>query len=355
MSIGESNDKKSPVKAFEKLLPSKENDLKVLNLLCTLSTLSTWPSVLFEIIVEYYQTMNTCYIFGGIGGLGTGDTHHDCGRLTNGVWNEMTPRPRPRTAHASSRIGEYIYVTGGCAILIDGTASVAVDRIHIPTSTWSIVKSLPHPKKDHGCVTVDDTLYCIGGHDGKDMHHSMFQYDSKNEKWISRPPMKKARQVASYIHFNKCIYAFGGYNDEISCEVYDIDNMQWNDISPMLDNRWGGVAVVVEDKIILIGGTLVDGIVDIEVDHVDQYCPMSNRWCRLNWTLPCRLGGISWYDSVNKLLYYVVRRYTTSGNSVVNGVIYARRMTNDETNEWIIMGTHQVDFGFECSSVVVTY
>jgi hypothetical protein len=155
-------------------LSTSENDIKTVNLLCTLSILSSWPRVLFEIIVEYYQAINTCYIFGGIGGIGGGGTANsiagnttpsNCGKLVNDVWYELPRMITCRFGHATSRVDEYINVIGGTTGLATGPRFAKVDQFHIPTSTWSIGPALPEPRAYHGCISVDNDLYCIGGID----------------------------------------------------------------------------------------------------------------------------------------------------------------------------------------------
>jgi len=349
----------------------KDEDMKIVNHLCTLSTFATWPRVLFELVSEYCHTIQTCYIIGGVGGIGsvahrlnlTENKRSNFGRLVDGVWSDLPPLPRPRTSHSSACLNDYVYVTGGSTRITSGT-STSVDRFHIPSSTWSVGTSLPEVRKNHGCIAIDNSLYCLGGWHEQNICNSMFKYDLKSENWTIAPSMKHARRVSSYVVAKNHIFAFSGTETK-TCEMYNVSTSRWHDISPMSNIRFLCVAVAVEDKILLMGGIckpLEVGSDPHEVDFVDEYSITSNSWRRLSWTLPIQLNGsnntnyVSWYDSVSKLLYFAIGHADK-----ITGCIYARRMTDElnklsKSNEWMIVDVphHKVDFGYEFSSTVVT-
>jgi hypothetical protein len=121
----------------------------------------------------------------------------------------------------------------------------------------------------------------------------------------------------------------------------------------MLDARCGFNTVVVEDTILLLGGRNGATV----IDTVDEYHVISNTWRRLNWTLPLssRSDLVSWYNSQNKLLY-VAFGYISDATSQFKGNVYARRMTDDDSSEWMVVFDpyHRVDVGYDFSSTVVT-
>jgi hypothetical protein len=309
-----------------------DNDgLVLVKYLYGLSTLVTWPSVLLTLVSEYCRDIPPiCYIFGGVNSNKSLST---CGRIIDAKWSDL-PRPlrQARYQCGSCRIGDYIYVTGG--IYSDDNHGIrilnTVERLHLPTLQWSEMTSspLPVPRYDHGCVADDDNLYCIGGCP-LETGNFMYRYESKSGVWTVAQSMKFARSYASYIRLNKCIYVFGGSSvDRKSCEMFDINANRWSDIAPMLSDRRGATAVVIDsDKILLLGGE----IHGIPVDTVDAYCPISNSWQRLNWTLPgSRNSFASWYDSARKALYIAFGSATLLCNN-----IYMRSPL--DTGDWTLV------------------
>jgi hypothetical protein len=340
----------------------EEDDAKIVKCLTTLSTLSEWPFVLFEIIAEYYRVTSTCYIFGDFyyGGFvgelknsinsisSTSDkpqTQSSCGRLIDFQWREL---PGLGSGHTAERIGDYIFVINGFP---GAMFSGRVDRFHIPTLTWSLAPKLPEPRAHHGCISLENDLYCIGGDIGTyRATHSVFRYSYSNSReiWKVVQPMISARMYASYVVLNKRIYAFGDRETK-SCEVYDTVTDRWTAIAELSNVRYHCRAVLVEGNILLMGGVFDN----YQVDLVEEYCPLSNIWKQAAWKLPQPTHNfITWYNSQNKLLY------VSFGNS--SGYrVYARRMTDNDANDandWrIVHDNILVDFGSEFSSVVVTY
>lgn len=171
---------------------------------------------------EYYQTVHTCYIFGGIGTHENGDEFVNCGKMINGSWHNLkSSRPVHRHGFALTCIGDYAHISDGSCYTREKTyLSYKIGHYHIPTSTWSWELQLPVKRMNHGCVTFGNNLYCMGGSDADDVCNTMFRYDFKSEseselesksgKWTIRKPMKYDRLLSAYIVITGYIYVFGG-------------------------------------------------------------------------------------------------------------------------------------------------
>jgi N-acetylneuraminic acid mutarotase len=317
------------------LIP-KENHLIMVNHLCTLSTLMTWPRTLFEILSEYCRDIPpVCYIFGGCNIKTTTGSVATCGRIVDDIWFDLPSMVMVRDSCGACHIGDYIYVTGGYGIY--GVPTSTVERLHLPTSKWSMVQEMPgYSRTCHGCVAVDDCLYSIGGRD-RGNGKAVYRYETNNNVWSKIPSTNHGRYQSSYVVLNKRIYAFGGIHCDNTCEMFDVLTSQWIDIAPMTIARHNACAVAVGDKILLLGGRSTLSM----LDTVDEYTPTSNSWRELTWTLPRRDENFAaWYDSSNKALYIA------SGHqqSALDGIIYMRNPI--DIGEWTVVTTWPKRFTF---------
>merc|ERR1712072_1562636 len=89
--------------------------------------------------------------------------------------------------------------------------------------------------------------------------------------------MFKRRSGLSCVSVNGSLYALGGYNgnDRLRCcEKYDFRKRRWEFISSMLTPRSNFEAVVINNKIMVIGG--YDGTKTTEA--VESYDISSGKW-----------------------------------------------------------------------------
>jgi hypothetical protein len=328
----------NPHKKFAKL-STKEEDIKLVNHLCSLPVLVTWPRVLFEIVNEYCHNIPPiCYVFGGVN---LSKMFSTCGRIVDGEWTYLPSTLSPRYLCAASRVGEYIYVTGGK--ILEEESQTKVERLHIPTLQWSTTSPLPEPRRSHACVTVGDTFYCIGGDDGQQTKNSVYRYETTNGNgiWTLAASMHHSRSSAACVVLNKCIYVFGGEHrgdsDIQSSEMYNVTNNHWSDIAEIPQNRSNATAVALNDNTILLLGGQLNGVA---LDIVDEYSIATNCWRRLSWALPgSRSCFASWYDASTDALYIALGR--PSYNSCN---IYVSRPVG--SGNWVMMKTCAFRFGF---------
>jgi len=330
-------------------LVGDDDTMIMINYLCTLPSLMAWPSVLFEIVGEYCRDIPpVCYVFGGNGADNSADNSvvvAPCGRIIEGKWCEIPSMSVPRVDCGVCCIGDYIYVTGG-QHLVDGKTLATIEKLHVPTLKWSIEQSMPQAITRHGCIAVDDFLYCIGGDDNRYRSNNyMYRYEPKSGSWTTLPPTKHDRYMPSFVVLNRRIYALGGHN-VLTCEMFDLDTNQWNDIAQIPEERYCACAVVVEGNIMLLGGMLSENYAD---DTIDEYSPLSNSWKRLSWTLPfARERFASWYDPGNKSLYIALGYPTRDCSNV-----YMRRLFDDNVDKWTIVTNCDVrrSFGWTITTI----
>jgi hypothetical protein len=318
------------------------DDSLLLNYLCTLSFMTTWPRVLFGLVSEYCRNIPppVCYIFGGcisLDGLTVKPVLRQSNQMIDNIWSNLPSMLTERSHCGVCNIGDSIYVMGG----VDGTNQVisTVDRLHLTSMKWSIEKPMPLPKYGFGCVSVGNDIYCIGGFDNAYVDtQSVFRYETKSDIWHAVAPVSLSRQNFSCTLLNNHIYVFGGYGIN-SCEMFNVSNNRWTEIASMLHERSHSCAVVVNnDNILVLGGRRKDGQ---QLDTVEEYSPILNRWRPMDWKLPKpRSTFAAWYDRNNNTLYI--------GLGLLPNV-YMRQLI--DSAEWVIVTTCSPRFGFGWTTI----
>ena len=126
------------------------------------------------------------------------------------------------------------------------------------TGKWKNKGSISVPRRDVALVVVDGDLYAAGGWDTCTPYANLESYDSANDRWISRAPMRMARGGHGAGALNGRLYVVGGRidcdRDTTSVEVYDPKTNQWSDRAPLPSAREGQVVAAVNGKLYAIGG-----------------------------------------------------------------------------------------------------
>jgi N-acetylneuraminic acid mutarotase len=76
---------------------------------------------------------------------------------------------------------------------------------------------------------------------------------------------------------------------------------RWTKMSNMPRTRKRGLAVVVDDVILLVGGSTKKGFFSSdtkEATEVDEYNPTTNKWRTLKWTMPT-----GWTSSQSTIMF----------------------------------------------------
>lgn len=126
-------------------------------------------------------------------------------------------------------------------------------------------------RSSFGVTTVNDRVYIVGGHQGKEHTYpessflgSVEYYDLKTKAWKKAAPRNKPSHGFEVVTYGKYIYAFGGFAyspdhkprwrslDEI--ERYDTEQDKWEIIGHMPRKRSSYVIGEANGKAYLIGG-----------------------------------------------------------------------------------------------------
>ncbi|XP_064648422.1 kelch-like protein 10 [Lineus longissimus] len=160
------------------------------------------------------------------------------------------PLARPRVPH------EIIFVVGGWS---GGSPTNKIETYDTRADRWIACDETDgkSPRAYHGCATVFQTVYVVGGFDGMDYFNSVKAYNPTEKTWAERAPMHCKRCYVSVAVQNNRIYAMGGFDGHVrqnTAEVYDPVTNQWAMIAPMNHQRSDASATTLNDKLYICGG-----------------------------------------------------------------------------------------------------
>eukprot|EP00747_Dinoflagellata_sp_TGD_P167747 gnl/TRDRNA2_/TRDRNA2_192771_c0_seq1.p1 gnl/TRDRNA2_/TRDRNA2_192771_c0~~gnl/TRDRNA2_/TRDRNA2_192771_c0_seq1.p1 ORF type:complete len:344 (+),score=60.64 gnl/TRDRNA2_/TRDRNA2_192771_c0_seq1:67-1032(+) len=199
-------------------------------------------------------------------------------------WFTMPPMQTKRTMHASTSAGGRLFVCGG----FDGLRDLTTVECYDPkTNSWSWKDKMNVGRSYLAAVQVRGGIYALGGQDrlaesGPRAHNMVEVFDLYSERWVPVEPLKTGRLGLAGACLvsedgDEYVYATGGSDgDEVlsSVEVLNVQEGKWYDAPPMGCPRLGHVAMVVDNKLYVMGGFDGKGL----VDHFECFDPKLGRW-----------------------------------------------------------------------------
>jgi N-acetylneuraminic acid mutarotase len=160
---------------------------------------------------------------------------------------------------------------------------------------WVQVSELPTLRIAEAAAAVNDKLYLIGGFNWDENLGGSAPpiarvdvYDTQTNTWHTAADMPTPRISAQAAVSSNQIYVFGGYNRvpirgepwKTVVEMYDTQTDTWTLIRDMPTLRRNFGTAVVDGKIYLIGGTVLDRQFNHQIvtNLVEVYDPLTGRW-----------------------------------------------------------------------------
>eukprot|EP00759_Apiculatamorpha_spiralis_P040082 PhF_6_TR38729/c0_g1_i1/m.57973/K20285/RABEPK; Rab9 effector protein with kelch motifs len=238
-------------------------------------------------------------VFGGVSEDGI--THHkDVWRysIAEKVWKMVdtsgTHHPGTSQSSATCVLGQGLFFGGWSGVRRNHTVSILTSPFLDPTPTWSELASSggvqPPSVSFHASCGVGSKLFVIGGCGANGPTADIHTFDLDTKAWQVFPvPANslKKRSSHSAASIGDKIFVFGGRNEDgkviSELQVMDVEHSVW--ITPKVEGlppppRQNHVAVVVETKMILLGGIGMNGTV------VDDVCMLE--------TAPNQNGSMTW-------------------------------------------------------------
>ncbi len=191
----------------------------------------------------------------------------------NDAWSSAEPMPTARVGLACAVLENRLYAVGGRGDIVEGYNPI--------THTWDWpCAALGMNRRGHGCVTLGDHVYAIGGYCYRDgWTASVERYDARSNRWEGRAPMCSGRAFLACAVLEDFIYATGGETDvnkfATTVERYDPTRDCWDLVSDMPGGRRSHAATALDGHLYVIGGFTVK---EKWSSCVDRYDPTGDTW-----------------------------------------------------------------------------
>jgi N-acetylneuraminic acid mutarotase len=244
------------------------------------------------------------YVFGGFIDRSLDATAEcDAYNPTTNTWRYVTTIPEgPLTHMALALDDDTVYMAGGNIGAFGnysaGVATSAVVSYDLTTGVWSTFASLPTSVTSGGMVCINNELIYYGGINATSTVDQSTTYSldltNPNPRWVTDAPMPDARNHIGYCAINGIAYAVGGehlYN-QTGGNVSDVDAFNpvtntWAKVAS-LPMPWAGLhgtTMVVNNKIVIVGGQTNGGYDGVYLNNIEEYDPTANAWSAVG-TLP---------------------------------------------------------------------
>jgi len=197
------------------------------------------------------------------------------------AWTDLPKLPAARMFCSGAVLENTLYVIGGIDDSMKYTSSVEIYPIE--NNSWSSCRNLPSDISRHASVSYDGKIFVFGGLEGtndRDCRNSasVFMYNPQKDTWTRKADMPTARHGLSAIVVKNKILVIGGYSDGPTgvVEEYDPIHDQWTTKAPMPTPRGFFGLVNIGDYVYAIGGRIWG-----EKGPVERYNIDHDQWIQL--------------------------------------------------------------------------
>jgi len=166
---------------------------------------------------------------------------------------------------------------------------------------WEARSPVPVARSGATAVTIEDTIYVIGGRNNQNGVLSRVDvYYPLTDTWdeLKVPPLNSARSNAAAIVYNNHIYVLGGRDDDNvlnSAEVYNPSENEWEYVQNLRNAREGAFVLNYKNRLHVFGGATESGNL---VDDVEWYEPGEDEWYDADFEFdPPRVSAFSFVNA----------------------------------------------------------
>jgi len=204
------------------------------------------------------------YVIGGEDGMGNELTGMDIQERGNGdSWTKVNlVTPEYRTRFGAAVLSNFIYAVGGRQT---GITTDNVGYWEVTYVDWMGASNMMAKREGVGVAARNGRIYAVGGFDDFGAAMSSGEsLDSPTGFWSSISNMKQVRAYHAVATWNGRIYAIGGISSPMgspssSVEAFNPDNGNWDDETPFPIPIAKAAAVVVGNRLFVVGGESTDG------------------------------------------------------------------------------------------------
>ena len=226
-------------------------------------------------------------------------------------WTNKGPLDIPRSHPATAVYKDKIYTFGGGGV---NFKSFNYTRMYDPTTEmWEARADMPCFRSGAVAATIGDRIYVMGG--GFKQPSGTFRflttvqiYYPDRDIWEDGPDLLMPHDYPAVAYTGGYIYVLGGHHPKATeggpqtdpgfdfCERLDPARGaqgKWEQIAPLPTPRFALTAVVMDGKIMTMGGVAFSSAGFHNFDFVESYDPATNVWVReKNFSLPWTAAGL---------------------------------------------------------------
>jgi len=224
----------------------------------------------------------------------------------NGRWTAKPRLPIARSHCPTAVYGGRIYGFGGGGPSFKSLNSTI---IYDPkSSSWTRGTDMPTLRSGAIALTVGKAIYIIGG--GFKQENGTFRflrtteiYFPEEDRWERGPDMLMPHDYPAGALLDNQIYIMGGHHPDSTlagpktdpgfdfCERLDLKAGKWEQIASLPTPRFALDAVVVDGRILTMGGVAFTPEGFNNFDHIEAYSPKTGKWSRESLKLPWTAAG----------------------------------------------------------------
>lgn len=215
------------------------------------------------------------------------------GNGSPGAWRSEPAMPTLRDEARAAVVGDAAYVVAGVGSTEPpaGRSVATVERFDFARRTWTRLPDLPIALNHVGIAEHDGDVYVLGGlgeaNGQVTASGRSFRYDVATRRWEELPPMAEPRGGHAAVVVGDRIYVlggrtslvFGGRTSSVGLvEAFDTRAKRWSRVTTLPDPRDHVGAAAIGSDVYVFGGRRADGKVVARLDRLDV---STGAWTRL--------------------------------------------------------------------------
>ena len=244
-----------------------------------------------------------------------------------GHWQNFAPYPQPTQEVGGAVVNGKLYILGAYGANAPGGLAGWLNEYDPAADKWTKKADIPMPVHHQAMTGFRDKIYVFGGgvkisptSDNWYPTNRVWEYTPATNAWRELGPMPTKRGGGIALVMNNRIWVIGGagyhplQTDDVSIaanvphrtvntvEVFDPATGMWETKAPMLVPRNHLAGGVVNGKIYVMGGRIGSSFVGASsTDAVEEYDPATDTW-RVRARMPYPRSGMA-FASDGKLIY----------------------------------------------------
>ncbi len=226
--------------------------------------------------------------------------------IDKGTWLKKTSISIARSHVPTATYNGKIYGFGGGGPNFKSLNSVI---IYDPRNdSWSSGTDMPTLRSGAIALTVGNAIYIVGG--GFKQADGTFKflpttelYFPETDTWEKGPDMLQPHDYPAGALLDNHIYIMGGHHPDAVvagpqtdpgfefCERLNLESNQWEEIAPLPTPRFALDAVVIDNRIVTMGGVAFTPEGFNNFDHTEVFDPATGQWSPGEITLPWTAAG----------------------------------------------------------------